>query len=49
MLHGFGGSSKGMEMAYGNGGNDARIIIDEIEPVYGAAAMHTTNVEIRKV
>jgi len=49
MLHGFGGMSKGMEMAYGNGGNDARIIIDEIEPVYGAAAMHTTNVEIRKV
>ncbi len=49
MLHGFGGSSEGMEMAYGNGGNDARIIVDEIEPVYGAAAMHTTNVEIRKV
>ncbi len=49
MLHGFGGMSKGMEMAYGNGGNDARIIVDEIEPVYGAAAMHTTNVEIRKV
>ena len=49
MLHGFGGNSEGMEMAYGNGGNDARIIVDEIEPVYGAAAMHTTNVEIRKV
>jgi thiosulfate reductase/polysulfide reductase chain A len=49
MLHGFGGSSKGMEMAYGNGGNDARIIVDEIEPVYGAAAMHLTDVEIRKV
>jgi len=49
LLHGFGGTSKEMEMAYGNGGNDARIIVDEIEPVYGAAAMHTTNVEIRKV
>ncbi|SFV90665.1 polysulfide reductase, subunit A [hydrothermal vent metagenome] len=49
MLHGFGGSSEGMEMAYGNGGNDARIIVDDIEPVYGAAAMHTTDVEIRKV
>ncbi len=49
MLHGFGGTSEGMEMAHGNGGNDARIIVDDIEPVYGAAAMHTTNVEIRKV
>ncbi len=49
LLHGFGGMSKGMEMAYANGGNDAMIIEDAIEPVYGAAAMHTTNVEIRKV
>ncbi len=49
LLHGFGGSSPHMEMAYGNGGNDAAIIKDDIEPVYGAAAMHTTNVEIRKV
>ncbi len=49
MLHGFGGTSKGMELAYGNGGNDARIIEDKFEPVYGAAVMHETNVEIRKV
>jgi len=49
LLHGFGGSSKEMHMAYGNGGSDAMIIIDEIEPVYGAAAMNETNVEIRKV
>ncbi len=49
LLHGFGGSSEGMEMAYGNGGNDAAIIKDDIEPVYGAAAMHTTDVEVRKV
>jgi thiosulfate reductase/polysulfide reductase chain A len=49
MLHGFGGSSKDMEFAYGNGGNDAMVIEDKIEPVYGAAAMHETNVEIRKV
>jgi thiosulfate reductase/polysulfide reductase chain A len=49
MLHGFGGFSEGMEMAYGNGGNDATIIEDKIEPVYGAAVMHETNVEIRKV
>ena len=49
MLHGFGGASPHMEMAYGNGGNDARVIVDEVEPVYGAAAMHLTNVEVRKV
>ena len=49
MLHGFGGSSEQMEIAYGNGANDALIIEDKIEPVYGAAVMHETNVEIRKV
>jgi thiosulfate reductase/polysulfide reductase chain A len=49
MLHGFGGGSEGMEMAYGNGANDALLIEDKIEPVYGAAVMHETNVEIRKV
>ncbi len=49
MLHGFGGSSEGMEEAYGNGANDALLIEDKIEPVYGAAVMHETNVEIRKV
>ncbi|MCK4440498.1 MAG: thiosulfate reductase, partial [Sulfurovaceae bacterium] len=49
LLHGFGSESKGMEFAYGNGGNDATIIKDDIEPMYGAAVMHTTNCEIRKV
>jgi len=49
MLHGFGSQSKGLEMSYGNGANDAVIIKDDIEPVYGAAVMHSTNVEIRKV
>ncbi|ADN08805.1 molybdopterin-containing oxidoreductase family protein [Sulfurimonas autotrophica] len=49
MLHGFGGSSEKMEMAYGMGANDALLIEDKIEPVYGAAVMHETNVEIRKV
>jgi thiosulfate reductase/polysulfide reductase chain A len=49
MLHGFGGSSEKMELAYGNGANDALLIEDKIEPVYGAAVMHETNVEIRKV
>jgi len=49
MLHGFGSESKGLELAYGNGANDAVIIKDDIEPVFGAAVMHSTNVEIRKV
>ncbi len=49
LLHGFGGTSKEMEIAYGHGANDARIIEDKVEPVYGAAVMHETNVEIRKV
>ncbi|RRS32292.1 MAG: thiosulfate reductase [Epsilonproteobacteria bacterium (ex Lamellibrachia satsuma)] len=49
MLHGFGGSSEQMEFATGNGANDALLIEDKIEPVYGAAVMHETNVEIRKV
>ncbi|HHD80129.1 MAG TPA: thiosulfate reductase, partial [Campylobacterales bacterium] len=49
LLHGFGSESKGMEFAYGNGGNDAAIIKDDIEPMYGASVMHSTNCEIRKV
>ena len=49
MLHGFGSDSKGLELAYGNGANDAAIIKDDIEPTFGAAVMHTTNVEVRKV
>ena len=49
MLHGFGSESEGMEMAHGNGANDAVIIKDDIEPAFGAAVMHSTNVEIRRV
>ena len=48
-IHGFGEESEELTWAYKNGGNDNKIIEDNIEPVYGAAAMHETNVEIRKV
>ena len=48
-IHGFGEESEALTWAYKNGGNDNAIIEDVIEPVYGAAAMHETNVEIRKV
>ncbi|RRS32360.1 MAG: thiosulfate reductase [Epsilonproteobacteria bacterium (ex Lamellibrachia satsuma)] len=49
MVHGFGGLSQDMTMAYGNGANDATLLEDIHEPVYGAAVMNETNVEIRKV
>jgi thiosulfate reductase/polysulfide reductase chain A len=48
-IHGFGQESEELTWAYKNGGNDNKIIEDIIEPVYGAAAMHETNVSIRKV
>ncbi len=48
-IHGFGEESQSLTWAYKNGGNDNSVIEDHIEPVYGAAAMHETNVEIRKV
>lgn len=48
-IHGFGQESEALTWAYKNGGNDNSVIEDHIEPVYGAAAMHETNVEIRKV
>ena len=48
-VHGFGEESERLTMAYKNGGCDNAVIEDNIEPVYGAAAMHETNVEIRKV
>ncbi len=48
-IHGFGQESEELTWAYKNGGNDNAVIEDHIEPVYGAAAMHETNVEIRKV
>ncbi len=48
-VHGFGEESEALTWAYKNGGNDNAVIEDHIEPVYGAASMHETNVEIRKV
>ncbi len=48
-IHGFGSESDALTWAYKNGGNDNTVISDTMEPVYGAAAMHETNVEIRKV
>jgi len=48
-IHGFGAESSALTWAYKNGGSDNAVIEDVVEPVYGAAAMHETNVEIRKV
>lgn len=48
-IHGFGEESKELTWAYRSGGNDNAIIEDKVEPVYAGAAMHETNVEIRKV
>lgn len=48
-IHGFGAESSALTWAYKNGGSDNAVIEDALEPVYGAAAMHETNVEIRKV
>jgi len=48
-VHGFGEESEALTWAYKNGGNDNAVIEDVTEPVYGAASMHETNVEIRKV
>lgn len=48
-IHGFGSESEALTWAYKNGGNDNTVIEDIIEEVYGAASMHETNVEIRKV
>ncbi|MDY0327436.1 MAG: molybdopterin-dependent oxidoreductase [Arcobacteraceae bacterium] len=48
-IHGFGQESSALTWAYKNGGNDNAVIEDTMEPVYGAAAMHETDVEIKKV
>lgn len=48
-VHGFGAQSEGMTLAHRNGASDNTIIEDVIEPVFGSAAMHETQVEIRKV
>jgi thiosulfate reductase/polysulfide reductase chain A len=48
-IHGFGEESSELTWAYRSGASDNEIIDDNIEPIYGAAAMHETFVEIIKV
>jgi thiosulfate reductase/polysulfide reductase chain A len=48
-VHGFGASSKELTLAHNNGAADNMIIEDIIEPYFGAAAMHATIVDVRKV
>jgi len=47
-VHGFGSESTGLTFGYRNGASDNKIIEDIIEPVFGAAAMHETIVDIRR-
>lgn len=48
-VHGFGATSEGMTLGYRNGASDNMIIEDMIEPVFGSAAMHETQVTVKKV
>jgi len=48
-VHGFGAQSKDLSLAHENGAADNAIIEDIIEPYFGAAAMHATIVDVRKV
>lgn len=48
-IHGFGNFSEDLTLAHNNGGRDANIIEDSIEPMHGATCLHDTIVEIRKV
>ena len=48
-IHGFGVYSKALSLAYNNGGNDAAILEDGVEPMHGSTCLHDTIVEIRKV
>lgn len=48
-VHGFGVYSKALSLAYNNGGNDAAILEDGIEPMHGSSCLHDTIVDIRKV
>jgi len=48
-VHGFGAYSKALSLAYNNGGNDAAILEDGVEPMHGSTCLHDTIVEIRKV
>ena len=48
-VHGFGVSSSALHLAHNNGGNDAKILEDGIEPMHGSSCLHDTIVAIRKV
>jgi len=48
-VHGFGAQSVGLSLAHNNGAADNMIIEDIMEPYFGAAAMHATIVDVRKV
>jgi len=48
-VHGFGAQSDELTFAHLNGASDNVIIEDVIEPVFGSAAMHETQVSIKKV
>jgi thiosulfate reductase/polysulfide reductase chain A len=48
-VHGFGAQSQELSLAHDNGAADNAIIEDIIEPYFGAAAMHATIVDVRKV
>ena len=48
-VHGFGAQSEKLSLAHDNGAADNAIIEDIIEPYFGAAAMHATIVDVRKV
>jgi len=48
-VHGFGAQSDGLGLAHRNGASDNMIIEDTIEPVFGSAAMHETQVEIKRI
>ncbi len=48
-IHGFGNYSEDLTLAHNNGGRDAEILEDGIEPMHGSTCLHDTIVEIRKV
>ncbi len=48
-VHGFGAASTALHLAHNNGGNDANILEDGIEPMHGSSCLHDTIVDIRKV
>ena len=48
-VHGFGAISEELTFGYRNGASDNMIIEDIIEPVFGSAVMHETDVDIKRV